>query len=1202
MIPTSQPPVDPRDVNALLAEFENRLHGYIPQWNPPAKSAGAAIAPIFARMIAAVLQRLNQAPGKNKLALLDLLGLRLVPAQPARAPIVFSLSKGSSDTIAPEGTQIAAPPPVGSTQQIVFSTEQDAAVAAATLSEVVSLWPGRDEYVDHSAAIASAQPFTLFQNLQLKHTEHILYLAHSKFLALAGTAMLKVIFDLAQEGSSPLMIAWEYWDGEVWRGFFASSDNPVQNPADGTNGLSVSGSVQLKAQGGQTAQVAVNGATSYWIRARVTQPLLPDANRILPEVETIRLVTVVQQDFEAILTSNFNAPTSSKIFVQDGSGDPMAGDTVKMNINGATTETPPLFDGTADATGLVVIQQAFVVGTGYTIKIGASTSTENFFAKTPYANLIVTDPVTSVVDLCIVVVLTNGAGSGLPGGAITIADTTDPSQPSIFGESDVNGNLLLGSPSFIAGHTYSFSVVWSGYQAFSSAVYSGTPVYEIYLSLALQALRVDKAFADGKTLDVTKAFLPFGPLPQAGSAFYFKQTEAFSKPGAMVKIFANAISPASPPPAASPLTHLIVWEYWNGFDWIALLDASAGADFTAPQIVQFVVPNDMRTTTVNNENGMWVRVRVAGGKYGYVQTLTLPPGSVPQVVSFPVNQTPVLADFRVSYSWQNGPFPLEQVLTCNDFQFVDYTDSARYPGSPFAPYQLLGDVTPTLYLGFSQQLPVDNYGLYLDIAEQAGVTAGPAMVWEYWNGGQWATVSAEDQTAQLALAGMATFIPAADAQPLARFNSPLFWLRGRLKADGPPLQTVINKIYTNAVWASQWQVFTNSPLGASTGVPRQIFRFNQVPVLPGQQIEIQELAGPRANTEWRSIAIQVVPDDPNIVTKLEALLAAEGPQTDILVGDVHLVRDKTKKVIAVWIQWKERENFFTSGPIDRVYVLDHALGRLFFGDGDSGMIPPSGALIQASSFRSGGGLAGNVPAGSVKQLLGSVPGVAGVTNPRAAEGGADGETLKQFEMRAPSGLRNRGRAIVPADYEAMAQQASAGVAVARAFPELDTSGIARPGWITVMIIPQSNDPQPVPSAGLRQEVRDYLMARAPADLAGAGAINVVGPTYIPVDVSATIAPVDPAKAGTVEQDVLDALAAFLNPLTGGPGGQGWDVGRGLFASDIAKVLGDLTGVDYVQDLGLYVNGVLQGDQVQVPLRQIVVAGQLKISIVLPARS
>ena len=1201
MIPTVTLPVDSRSVDTLLAEFANRRQGYLPQWNPPAQSGGAAIGPIFARLISAILQRLNQAPNKDQLAMLDLLGLRLVPAQPARAPIVFSLTQGAADTSAPEGTQVAAPPPPGSSQQIVFSTEEDAAVAAASLSEVFSLWPGRDQYINHSAALAAAQPFTLFQNLQLQQTDHILYLAHSQYLAFAGTTTLKVVFDLAQQGSSPLDIAWEYWDGQIWRGFIVNQPtclDPVRYGTDGTNGMSTSGSVQLNAQGAQSAQTAVNGATSYWIRARVTQPLLPDPNQILPEVETLRLVTVVQQSFEATLKCNINASAGSKLFVQDSSGNPVPAVNVAVSVSG---QTSPFFNGITDNTGLVVVTQPFGINTTYSIAVNNNQYTETYIATTRFANLLLNNPSSGSAAQATALSLTNGAGSPLAITPFTITDSSSSSSQSISGITDVNGNFLFGqNQSLNPGDQYVFSVTWGGQQATAGPISIGAPVFEIDLVFSLQALRLDKAYFEGKTLDVTKAFQPLGPLPQAGSVFYFKQTEAFSKPGATVQIFVNAISPDAVPTDGTAFTHIIAWEYWNGYNWTTLISPAAAADFTAPQIIQFSVPNDMRPATVNNDTGLWVRVRVAGGRYGYQQALNLPSGSSPASVSFPVIQAPVLSDFQVSYTWQNGPFPFEQVFSYNDFQFADYTANAQWPGSPFVPYQLLGDVTPAVYLGFTRQLPVNNFGVYFDIAEQPGVTSGPDMIWEYWNGGEWASaVVDEDDTQNLALAGMIVFIPAADAQPLARFDSSLYWLRGRLKEDGPPNETTIDNLYTNAVWASQWQPYMDSPLGASTGVPSQIFTFNQIPILPGQEIEVQELSGPRANTEWRSIAIQVVPGDPDIVTEFEAQLAAEGPQTDIIIGDVHLVRDKTKSVITVWIQWHEVQNFFESGPSDRVYVLDHALGRLFFGDGNEGMIPPLGALIQATSFRSGGGIAGNVGAATITQLLGAVSGVQSVTNPRAAEGGADGETLQQFQQRAPSSFRNRGRAIVPADYEALALQASAGVAVARAFPTLDSSGIARPGFVTVMIIPQSTDPQPTPSAGLRQDVLDYLVACAPADVTAAQAISVVGPVYLPVDVSATLAPVDPAEAGTVEQNALNALAAFLNPLTGGPGGLGWDVGRALYTSDVAAVLGDVAGVDYVQDLALYVNGALQGGQVQVPLGQIVVAGQLKVSLVLP---
>jgi hypothetical protein len=248
MIPRVSPPIDNRDSIELLKEFLNRRLAYVPQWNPSPISAGAAIGPIFSRFLYAVTQRLNQAPAKAKLAALDLLGLRLIPPQPARAPIAFKLNKDAADSSAPAGTRIAAPPPPGSSRQVVFETEQDTGVASASLAQVVSLWPGRDQYLDHTAALAATKPFTFFDSLALAQTEHILYFAHSSLLAFAGTAHLAVTFDLSQGSSSPLDVIWEFWDGTAWRGFIASQIScldAVQAGHDGTGGLTADGAVHL---------------------------------------------------------------------------------------------------------------------------------------------------------------------------------------------------------------------------------------------------------------------------------------------------------------------------------------------------------------------------------------------------------------------------------------------------------------------------------------------------------------------------------------------------------------------------------------------------------------------------------------------------------------------------------------------------------------------------------------------------------------------------------------------------------------------------------------------------------------------------------------------------------------------------------------------------------------------------------------------
>lgn len=252
--------------------------------------------------------------------------------------------------------------------------------------------------------------------------------------------------------------------------------------------------------------------------------------------------------------------------------------------------------------------------------------------------------------------------------------------------------------------------------------------------------------------------------------------------------------------------------------------------------------------------------------------------------------------------------------------------------------------------------------------------------------------------------------------------------------------------------------------------------------------------------------------------------------------------------------------------------------------------------MQAASFQTGGGAAGNVPVKTITQLLGSLAGVQGVKNVRAAEGGSEGETLAEFSARAPYTLRTRGRALTASDYETMAREASSAVGAAYALPTHDNNGRPRPGWVTLHILPRSQDEQPVPSFGLREEVRAYIAARAPAAVTNIDQVNVTGPTYQPVDVEVTLAPLDASQAGNVEEAARTALEVFLHPLSGGPGGEGWPPGRSVYLSDVAASLSNVPGLDYVEELRLYKNGVLEQEHLSVGPDQIVAAGQIRINV------
>jgi len=1142
--------LDGRQTEEIVRDLLSRRLGFVPEWQVVDGSPDSALARILARYLYAIIKRLNQAPEKNKLAFLDLLGLALVPAQAARVPIVFEMSADAGDGRAPAGTQLAAPPPPESSEQIVFETERATGLGAAKLSQVVSLWPGRDQYLDHTAPLLAGESVQLFRKPALIDTPHELYLAHEKLLALAGSVTVEVEFELTQPSSEHLSLLWQYWDGKLWRSFKyvkpACSEKEAAN-ADSTNGFTSSGRFKLEADCAESKKTVVNGVESFWIRARLTEPLVPDPSKALPRVETIRLSSIISNPLKATL-------------------------------------------------GIVAEDLGQGAATGISIR-GA---------------------------------VANEAGYRLPAVGVKI---TCPEDPGFDQQSDSTSaigeySVTLDDP-VLPGNALEFQVSFLKLEATGVLRdFAEDHNQKVDLTFNVDGLDPEKAFSDASKVDVTKPFFPFGQQPQPGSVFYFSQPEVFGKPGAKVQLYVartespldkidvistnTAVLAAGAQPSDERLQHLISWEYWNGRKWITLFQSTEPssslstsssqptrpvADFETTEIIEFTVPSDIEPTKVNDEENLWMRARLVRGGFGFARTIVWhDQQNTENQFTYVISQPPSIAAFRLGYSWRYGPFHAEHVRTHNDFQFEDRTYEAKWPGETFLPFRRVEDVTPALYLGFDKKLPVDRLGLYFDIDELKGDTRGPALAWEYFDGAEWRGFSVEDETSYLRVPGILSFIAAEDSQPMPRFGTERHWIRGRLKEDGPPGEPTVNGIFTNAVWASQQRTINDTPLGASSGLPDQIFVFTQIPVLDGERIEVREIAGARANVEWRILALEVSGGDPNIIRELEDALGRENPQIDLVYGDIRLRRDRNKKVAEVWVHWKGRPHLFFSGPEDRVYVVDRARGLLFFGNGENGKIPPPGSQILARKHRAGGGQTGNVPKGAIKQMLGAISGVQAVSNARAAEGGADAETIERFSERGPRSIRHRGRAILPSDYETLAREASASVAFARAIPTRSDSGRPLAGWVTLIVIPHNKDPRPYPSFGLRQQVRRFLEERAPACVAGAQQIYVTGPEYLAIDVKATIAPRDPAEAGAVEGRARLALEDFLHPLGGGPARRGWELGRDVYMSDIAAVLERVEGVDYVKELELLVDGQLQGERIAVADSRIVSAGEIRLKM------
>jgi predicted phage baseplate assembly protein len=526
---------------------------------------------------------------------------------------------------------------------------------------------------------------------------------------------------------------------------------------------------------------------------------------------------------------------------------------------------------------------------------------------------------------------------------------------------------------------------------------------------------------------------------------------------------------------------------------------------------------------------------------------------------------------------------LQAVQVFDGAQFTLQTDANALNGPPGYPaLSSTPQQNAALYLGFDKAFPAGTHRLTIYVGDgsvPAPVQGGGSLTapappvvayWEYWNGAQWARLTlVDDGTRALTVSGAVLFTAATDAQArqwgllMKPSDSALFWLRYRIdQVLGPGYETppVVQGILLNTVPATNAATETDVLLGAANGRPNQTV---QLPLFPVLALD----AG---------------------VAGIIAVDEGDG------LG---------------YVTWTEVQDFGGYGPNDKVYTLDHPTGLVSFGDGTNGKIPRwlSGngsnrddadlINIKATSYRWGGGAAGNTGSNTITGLRAAIPFVTGVTNGRPSYGGADEESVAAAQARTPMVLRTSNRAVTPEDFAFLAQQTpGAQIARAQAFPLLNpnfrmlrspTDGSARaevpvPGAVTVVVVPRSTDAMPMPTAGTLSLVAQWLDQHRLLT----AELFVAPPRYREVSIAASVIAAPTADAGIVQAAVLARLTAYFHPLTGGHDGNGWDFGGTLYFSETYRQILDLPGVSLIVtgSLKTYVDGVLQPPATDVVLQ------------------
>jgi predicted phage baseplate assembly protein len=465
--------------------------------------------------------------------------------------------------------------------------------------------------------------------------------------------------------------------------------------------------------------------------------------------------------------------------------------------------------------------------------------------------------------------------------------------------------------------------------------------------------------------------------------------------------------------------------------------------------------------------------------------------------------------------------------------YVDVWDALRLPNQSVTIFPRQ-PTTPgdRFYLGFEHSLA--GNAIRMEIAatiEGIGVIpTRPPLRWEVWQGAGWipATVY-RDTTGGLNRNGQITLLVPPAHEPLTLGGQRAFWMRGRVLEPEPGQPTYraspqIRQLRVDSIGGSVTAEHSDGAarevLGTSTGKPDQRFDVRHAPVLP------------RAHDE----VVQII----------------DGTTT---------------------ATWEEVENFVSSGPDDQHFAWNSTTGEIRFGpliryaNGSTrqhGAVPKEGSLIVVTGYRFGGGGAGNVGPGTLVDMRTSLPYVDRVENIAAAIGGVDAESVDNAKRRGPHSLRASGRAVTAEDFERLAAEADPAIARVRCLPPEQTGKPIR--LLLVPHIERAAETLLLDDFALTDDMVAKVTNHLDERRILGTSIEVGTPYYQGVTIAALVTARPGRPVTLVRERALGALYRYLNPLTGGPHGDGWPFDADLNSANVFQLLEAIEGVERVEEV------------------------------------
>ncbi len=289
-------------------------------------------------------------------------------------------------------------------------------------------------------------------------------------------------------------------------------------------------------------------------------------------------------------------------------------------------------------------------------------------------------------------------------------------------------------------------------------------------------------------------------------------------------------------------------------------------------------------------------------------------------------------------------------------------------------------------------------------------------------------------------------------------------------------------------------------------------------------------------------------------------------------------KDPLELEVAGLGRWRRCDRLSDRGPAENVYELDAEAGRVTFGNGLNGRVPPDGSQVLAS-YAVCDGEEGRIARNRQWQVAG-FEGAFGI-NPDPVAGGA--AAPGSIDQRREARRRSRDeRALVSPDDIAAAAKALPLLEVARAWVLPPSGKAPRTGTVTLVAMrgrPAGKEPAEVPeTARWLAAIRRRLVARMPLGTR----LVVSAPRYVDFFLRATLVADpgrDPAAIKTAVENELSKRLALVDSAGGAPPRR---PGVPVTRRDLAAWMRAVDGVKAVAELRLMRATGKDEDEIPVP--------------------